>query len=159
MNTRQMQFLTRAINFPAGYNIKYIKDTNGNTIKSLVNNTMMKVLLNEPLKSGTSMSFSIGWSYHITDRSMYLLSREGYEYFPEDDNTVYLIAHWFPRMAVYNDTEGWQNQQFQKLGEFALEFGDYEVEISVPQDHIVASTGALINSDDVLTKNTAKANE
>ncbi|MCL6295478.1 M1 family metallopeptidase [Jejuia spongiicola] len=156
MSTRQMQFLTRAIDFPAGYSIKYIKDTNGNTIKSLVNNTMMKVLLDEPLKSGTSMSFSIAWSYPITDRSMYLLSREGYEYFPEDDNTVYLIAHWFPRMAVYNDTEGWQNQQFQKLGEFALEFGNYEVEISVPEDHIVASTGNLLNSDDVLTKTQRK---
>ncbi|WP_142785036.1 M1 family metallopeptidase [Changchengzhania lutea] len=152
INARQMQFLTRAIDFPAGYTIKYIKDTNGKTIKSLVNNTMMKVLLPQPLKSGASMSFSMGWSYPITDRSMYLLSREGYEYFPEDDNTVYLIAHWFPRMAVYNDTEGWQNQQFQKLGEFALEFGNYDVEISVPEDHIVASTGKLKNSNDVLTK-------
>jgi len=94
MNTRHMQFLTRAIDFPAGYTIKYIKDAGGKAIKSLVNNTMMKVLLNEPLKSGESMTFSIGWSYHITDRSMFLLSREGYEYFPGDDNTVYLIAHW-----------------------------------------------------------------
>ena len=112
-------------------------------MKSLVNNTMMKVLLTEPLKSGSSLSFSIAWSYPITDRSMFFLSSEGYEYFPEDDNTVYLIAHWFPRMAVYNDTEGWQNQQFQRLGEFALEFGDYSVEITVPEDHIIASTGDL----------------
>ncbi len=152
MNTRQMQFLTRAIDFPAGYSIKYIKDSNGNAIKSLVNNTMMKVLLNEPLKSGAALSFSVGWSYPITDRSMFLLSREGYEYFPEDKNTVYLIAHWFPRMAVYNDTEGWQNQQFNRLGEFALEFGNYDVEITVPEDHLVASTGELQNATDVLTK-------
>ena len=152
VSTRQMQLLTRAIDFPAGYTIKFIKDENGNTMKSLVNNTMMKVLLPEPLKSGSSLRFSIAWSYPITDRSMFFLSREGYEYFPEDDNTVYLIAHWFPRMAVYNDTEGWQNQQFQRLGEFALEFGDYQVEITVPEDHIVASTGALQNSDEVLSK-------
>ncbi len=152
MSTRQMQFLTRAIDFPAGYTIKYIKDNSGNEMKALVNNTMMKVMLNEPLKSGSTMNFSMAWSYHITDRSMFLLSREGYEYFPEDDNTVYLIAHWFPRMAVYSDTEGWQNQQFQRLGEFALEFGDYEVEISVPEDHIVASTGRLQNSESVLSK-------
>lgn len=152
ISARKMQFLTRAIDFPAGYSIKYVKDTNGNNLKTLVNNTMMKVKLNAPLKSGESMSFSIAWSYPITDRSMYLLSREGYEYFPEDDNTVYLIAHWFPRMAVYNDTEGWQNQQFQKLGEFALEFGDYNVEITVPEDHVIASTGALQNSEAVLTK-------
>ncbi len=156
ITSRQMQFLTRAIDFPAGYSIKYIKDSSGNTLKSLVNNTMMKVKLNQPLKSGESFSFSIGWSYPITDRSMYLLSREGYEYFPEDDNTVYLIAHWFPRMAVYNDTEGWQNQQFQKLGEFALEFGDYDVEITVPADHIVASTGTLKNAEHVLSKTQRK---
>ena len=124
ITTRQMQFLTRTIDFPAGYSIKHVKDENGNQIKTMVNNTMMKVKLNTTLKSGESTKLSIAWSYPITDRSMYLLSREGYEYFPEDDNTVYLIAHWFPRMAVYNDTEGWQNQQFQKLGEFALEFGD-----------------------------------
>ncbi len=152
MTTRQMQSLTRAIDFPAGYTIKYIKDSSGKDMQALVNNTMMKVMLNAPLKSGESMSLSLAWSYPITDRSMFLLSREGYEYFPEDNNTVYLIAHWFPRMAVYNDTEGWQNQQFQRLGEFALEFGDYDVEISVPEDHIVASTGRLQNSESVLTK-------
>ncbi|WP_396600702.1 M1 family metallopeptidase [Algibacter sp. R77976] len=156
MTTRQMQFLTRAIDFPAGYSIKSVKDNSGNNIKTMVNNTMMKVKLNTTLKSGESTKISIIWSYPITDRSMYLLSREGYEYFPEDDNTVYLIAHWFPRMAVYNDTEGWQNQQFQKLGEFALEFGDYEVEITVPEDHIIASTGLLQNSESVLSKTQRK---
>lgn len=152
INTRQMQFLTRAIDFPAGYTIKYIKDASENPLKALVNNTMMKVMLNEPLKSGASLTFSLGWSYPITDRSMYLLSREGYEYFPADGNAVYLIGHWFPRMAVYNDTEGWQNQQFRRLGEFALEFGDYEVEITVPEDHLIASTGELQNAEAVLTK-------
>lgn len=156
MTTRQMQFLTRAIDFPAGYSIKYVKDGNGNNLKTMVNNTMVKVKLQSVLKSGESTNLSIAWSYPVTDRSMFLLSREGYEYFPEDDNTVYLIAHWFPRMAVYNDTEGWQNQQFQKLGEFALEFGDYEVEITVPEDHIVASTGTLQNQESVLTKTQRK---
>jgi len=152
INTRQMQLLTRAIDFPAGYTIKYIKDVNGKPMTSFVNNTMMKVVLKEPLKSGTSLSFSMAWSYPVTDRSMFFLSREGYEYFPGDDNAVYLIAHWFPRMAVYNDTEGWQNQQFQRLGEFALEFGDYDVEITVPEDHIVASTGSLQNGNAVLSR-------
>ncbi|MGB5821186.1 MAG: M1 family metallopeptidase [Saonia sp.] len=151
MTSRHMQFLTRAIDFPAGYTIKYVKDASGKPMQSLVNNTMMKVRLATPLKSGGSIRFSIAWSYPITDRSLYLLSREGYEYFPEDDNTVFLIAHWFPRMAVYNDTEGWQNKQFQKLGEFALEFGDYDVEIKVPEDHIVAATGELQNQADVLS--------
>lgn len=156
MNTRQLQFLTRAIDFPAGYSIKSVIDANGKKIKIMVNNTMMKVKLNTILKSGESTKLNIEWSYPITDRSMYLLSREGYEYFPEDNNTVYLIAHWFPRMAVYNDTEGWQNQQFQKLGEFALEFGDYDVEITVPEDHIIASTGTLENEASVLSKTQLK---
>ncbi|MCL5127631.1 M1 family metallopeptidase [Algibacter sp. L4_22] len=156
ITTRKMQFLTRTIDFPAGYSIKQIKDANNQNLKIMINNTMMKVKLNEPLKSGEQISFSIAWSYPITDRSMYTLSREGYEYFPEDDNNAYLIAHWFPRMAVYSDTEGWQNQQFQKLGEFALEFGDYDVEITVPADHIIAATGTLENSESVLTKTQLK---
>ena len=152
MSSRNMQLLTRAVDFPAGYTIKYVKDISGNELTSIINNTMMKVALPSALKTGESISFSIGWSYHITDRSQFRLAREGYEYFPEDDNTVYLIAHWFPRMAAYTDTEGWQNKQFQKLGEFALEFGDYDVEITVPEDHIVAATGDLQNPNDVLTK-------
>ena len=156
ITTRKMQFLTRAIDFPAGYSIKEIKDANNDNLKILINNTMMKVKLNEPLKSGEQFSFSISWSYPITDRSMYTLSREGYEYFPEDDNSAFLIAHWFPRMAVYSDTEGWQNQQFQKLGEFALEFGNYDVEITVPADHVVAATGTLENSESVLNKTQLK---
>lgn len=156
MTTRNMQFLTRVIDFPAGYTINSVKDANGNNMKTIINNTMMKVKLNTTLKSGTSTKIAINWLYHITDRSMYLLSREGYEYFPKDDNTIYLIAHWFPRVAVYNDTEGWQNQQFQKLGEFALEFGDYNVEITVPADHVVASTGVLENENSVLSKTQLK---
>jgi hypothetical protein len=152
INARQMQLLTRAIDFPAGYTIKHIKDASGKDMTSFINNTMMKVMLNEPLRSGSSVSFSLAWSYPITDRSLFLLSREGYEYFPEDNNTVYLLGHWYPRMAVYNDTEGWQNKQFNRLGEFALEFGDFEVDITVPEDHIVASTGELQNPETVLTK-------
>jgi hypothetical protein len=133
-----------------------VKNDSGDDLKALVNNTMMKVFLPQPLPSGYSIRFSISWSYPITDRSMFLLSREGYEYFPGDDNTVYLIAHWFPRMAVYNDTEGWQNKQFQRIGEFALEFGDYDVEITVPEDHVVAATGTLENKKEVLTSTQIK---
>ncbi|WP_282124068.1 M1 family metallopeptidase [Algibacter mikhailovii] len=156
MNTRQMQFLTRTLDFPAGYSIKSVKDKNNADVETIINNTMMKVKLNDVLKSGTSTTLYINWSYPITDRSLFKLSREGYEYFPEDNNTVYLMGHWFPRMAVYNDTEGWQNQQFQKLGEFALEFGNYEVDITVPADHIVAATGSLENSASVLNKTQLK---
>lgn len=147
----QMQYLTRPIEFEAGYNIKSVTDKNGKTLSTTVNNTMMRVDLPVALKSGETYSFVVEWSYPITNRALFLLSREGYEHFPEDTNNVYLIAHWFPRMCVFNDYEGWQNKQFQRLGEFALEFGTYKVSITVPSDHIVASTGALLNSKEVLS--------
>jgi len=151
-NSQNIQYLLRPIDFPAGTNISYVKDKNGKDLKFILNNTMMRVDLEKPLKPNETFSFSIAWQNHITDRSKFRLSREGYEYFPKDDNKVFLLGHWFPRMAVYNDTEGWQNKQFQRLGEFALEFGNYEVEITVPSDHIVAGTGSLVNEKEVLSK-------
>ncbi|GAA4279797.1 M1 family metallopeptidase [Gaetbulibacter aestuarii] len=152
ITTRKMEFLTRPIKFPAGYTIKSVTDTNGKPISTLVNNTMMKLNLSEPLKPGSSIQFHVAWSYPATDRSLFRLSREGFEYYPEDDNKEFLMGHWYPRMAVYNDTEGWQNQQFQRLGEFALEFGDFDVAITIPADYVVAATGKLMNSNEVLTK-------
>ncbi|MEL7002940.1 MAG: M1 family metallopeptidase [Bacteroidota bacterium] len=151
INSISVQRLVRPLDFPAGITINGIKDANGKNIDYIVNNTQMRVNLAQPLKSGQNTTFSISWAYSITDRSKFLLSREGYEYFPEDDNKVFLLGHWFPRMAVYNDTEGWQNKQFRRLGEFALEFGDYDVELTVPADHVVAGTGALVNEKEVLT--------
>ena len=78
--------------------------------------------------------------------------RSGYEYFEENDNYLYTIAQFFPRMCVYDDVEGWQNKQFLGRGEFALAFGNYEVDITVPADHLVAATGSLQNESEVLTK-------
>jgi len=152
MSSLQMQYLVRPIDFPAGTDVLSVKDANGKDLPYIVNNTLMRINLPSALKSGESVTFSIEWKNYITDRSKFLLSREGYEYFPRDDNKVFLLGHWFPRMAVYNDTEGWQNKQFRRLGEFALEFGDYEVELTVPSDHIVSGTGELTNEKDVLTK-------
>ncbi len=151
MSSLKMQRLVRPIDFPAGTDIEYVKGSNGKDIPYIVNNTQMRVELPEPLKPGQKITFSIKWKNYITDRAKFRLSREGYEYFPKDDNKVFLLGHWFPRMAVYNDTEGWQNKQFLRLGEFALEFGDYEVSLTVPADHIVAGTGELMNAEDVLT--------
>lgn len=152
MSSLTMQRLVRPIDFPAGTDIEYVRDSNGKDIPYIVNNTQMRLDLSEPLKPGQKITFSIAWKNYITDRAKFLLSREGYEYFPKDDNKVFLLGHWFPRMAVYNDTEGWQNKQFLRLGEFALEFGDYVVELTVPADHIVAGTGDLMNADEVLSK-------
>ncbi len=148
-----MQYLVRPVDFPAGTEIQSVKDNTGNDLSYIVNNTQMRIDLPKPLKSGQKFTFSIVWKNFITDRGKFLLSREGYEYFPKDDNKVFLLGHWFPRMAVYNDTEGWQNKQFRRLGEFALEFGTYQVSITVPEDHIVAGTGELLNPEEVLTTN------
>ncbi len=150
INTLSMQYLVRPLDFPAGYTIKSVTDNAGKTLPATINNTMMRIDLPTAIKPGEKFILKVEWSYPITDRSLFVLSREGYEHFPGDNNNVYLIAHWFPRMCVYNDTEGWQNKQFQRLGEFALEFGDYNVSITVPADHTVAATGALQNAKEVL---------
>lgn len=115
----------------------------------------MRIDLPAVLKSGENVSFSIDWSYNINDR-MILGGRGGMEYFQEDGNYSYTIAQWFPRMAVYSDVTGWQNKQFLGRGEFALVFGDYDVKITVPEDHIIGATGSLQNAKEVLTNDQFK---
>ena len=136
--------------FDGGFKIEYVKDSKGQALAYTEVKTMMRIDLPEILKSGEQISFSIKWWYNINNR-MEIGGRSGYEYFEEDDNYLYTIAQFFPRMAVYNEVEGWQHKQFLGRGEFALPFGDYEVSITVPDDHIVASTGVLQNPKDVLT--------
>ncbi|WMN07540.1 M1 family metallopeptidase [Marivirga arenosa] len=137
--------------YDGGHKIQKLVDAEGNDMEYTINNTMMRIDLEEPLKAGEEISFSIDWYYNINDRAR-MGGRGGFDYFEGDDNTVYTITQWFPRMAVYNDFEGWQNKQFLGRGEFALPFGDYEVNITVPEDHIVASTGELQNAEEVLTE-------
>ena len=137
--------------YDGGFKIKSVKDNSGKDLKHVINKTMMRVDLPANLKSGEEYTFNIEWSYKINDR-MEDGGRSGLEYFPEDDNYLYTIAQFYPRMAVYDDYEGWQNKQFLGRGEFALVFGDFDVKITVPSDHIVASTGTLQNPKDVLTK-------
>ncbi|MFT7268079.1 MAG: hypothetical protein ACI905_000278 [Roseivirga sp.] len=137
--------------FDGGFKLTTVTDINGKSLPYLVNNTMMKITLPTPLKTGETFSFKTAWSYNINDRAQFG-GRSGYEYFKEDDNYLYSIAQFYPRMAVYDDVNGWQNKQFLGSGEFALPFGDYEVSITVPSDHIVAATGTLQNPKDVLTK-------
>lgn len=136
--------------FDGGFVISSVTDDEGVPLQHLINKTMMKINLPEPLMPGDDFSFRVDWSYSINDRMMDG-GRSGYEYFPEDDNYLYTIAQFYPRMARYDDINGWQNKQFLGQGEFALTFGDYEVEITVPEDHIVAATGELLNAEQVLT--------
>ncbi len=137
--------------FPGGFNIDYVKDAKGSAMKYVVNQTMMRIDLDKPLKSGQKISFSIKWWYNIVNYQVQANNgRSGYEEF-KDGNRLYVIAQFFPRMAVYNDVEGWQNMQFWGSGEFALAFGDYEVNITVPADHVMEATGSLQNRSEVYT--------
>ncbi|MGB0862081.1 MAG: M1 family metallopeptidase [Saprospiraceae bacterium] len=137
--------------FDGGFKIDHVKDANGKALPHTINYTMMRIDLPKPLKAGGKFVFSIKWWYNINN-ALVGGGRSGYEHFEEEDNYVYSIAQFYPRMAVYNEVEGWQNKQFLGRGEFALTFGDYEVNITVPSDHIIASTGELQNAKAVLTK-------
>jgi len=141
--------------YDGGFKIEEIKNMSGGKMKYFINKTMMRIDLDKPLLPKTSISFQIKWWYNINDR-MQVGGRSGYEYFEKDKNYLYTIAQHFPRMCVYNDVTGWQNKQFLGRGEFTLPFGDYEVSITVPSDHIVAATGECQNLSEVLTSEEKK---
>ena len=135
--------------FPGGFDILAVKDANGRPLPHTINKTMMRIDLPQPLKPGARVTFSVDWRYNINEQKV-LGGRAGYEKF-DDNNDLFEIAQWFPRMAAYYDVYGWQHKQFLGSGEFTLEFGDYDVRITVPADHVVASTGELQNPGDVLS--------
>ncbi|MEO0732504.1 MAG: M1 family peptidase, partial [Bacteroidota bacterium] len=141
--------------FDGGFKIDYVKDGDGKMMEYTVVKTMMRIELPDVLPPGESTELQIKWWYNINDR-MKIGGRSGLEYFEEDDNYLYTIAQFYPRMALYTDNEGWQNKQFLGSGEFTLTFGDYDVKITVPADHLVSSTGTLQNANDVLTRDQRK---
>lgn len=141
--------LTGDAEYDGGFKMESVK-SNGKDMNYIINKTMMRIDLDEPLESGAEMEFSLAWRYNINNRMTHG-GRSGMEYFEEDDNYLYTIAQFFPRMAVYIDNEGWQNKQFLGRGEFALTFGDYEFELTVPENFIVGATGTLQNPKEVLT--------
>jgi hypothetical protein len=141
-----------------GFNIEYLKDSKGNQLSYTINQTMMRINLPVPLKSGDKISFSIKWWYNINNYRQDG-GRSGYELFEKEGNKLYIIAQFYPRMAVYNDVEGWQNMQFWGSGEFALPFGDFDVNITVPSDHVLNATGELTNRSEVFTPEQVKRYE
>jgi len=133
-----------------GVSILKITDALGKELKYTVNKTMMRVEMPVPLKSGQQFIFNVNWKYKITDR-MSEGGRGGYEYFPEDGNYLFTMTQWYPRLCVYSDFQGWQNHQFAGRGEFALTFGNFKVQMTVPADHVVGGTGECINYSAVLS--------
>lgn len=151
---RQLESFMARQAFDGSVKITGVRDANPRAnnavLRYTINGTMMRVDLPQPLAPGAQTKFSVDWNYAINDQRK-IGGRTGYEFFEKDGNYLYELAHWFPRMAAYNDVSGWQHKQFLGAGEFTLEFGNYRVEITVPADHIVASTGVLQNPNQVLT--------
>ncbi|WP_242091762.1 M1 family metallopeptidase [Aestuariivivens sediminicola] len=140
--------------FDGGFKIEYVKNDDGTDLSHHINQTMMRINLSKPLAPGEVFKFQIKWWYNINDINVDG-GRSGLETFP-DGNNNYTIAQFYPRLCVYDNVEGWQNMQFWGRSEFALEFGDFEVKITVPADHLLEATGDLQNPKDVLTREQQK---
>ena len=136
--------------FDGGFKIEAVTSAGGQPLKYTINHTMMRIDLPTPLRPRQKVSFGVKWHYNINDQ-LKIGQRSGFEYFPDDQNYLYEIAQFYPRMAVYHDAKGWQHKQFLGNGEFTLPFGDYKVSITAPADHVVGATGTLQNASQVLT--------
>ena len=137
-----------------GYEIQSVKDSSGRDLPHTIVGTLMRIDLSRSLKSGQKFHFSIDYAFNIVEEDA-VWARSGYEHFPDDvregGNDIFQLAQWFPRLVAYTDYEGWTNKEFIGRGEFTLEFGNYTLELTVPADHIVSSTGVLQNPDRVLS--------
>jgi hypothetical protein len=151
MQFEAARFIFASRDFDGGFKISNVTDADGRPLRYVINKTMMRIDLPQPMKPGARFAFKMQWSFNVPETNV-LGRRMGYERFDKQDkNDLFEIAQWYPRMAAYYDAHGWQNKQYLGDGEFTLEFGDYDVELTVPSDHIVAATGELQNADIVLT--------
>ncbi|MCG1037055.1 M1 family metallopeptidase [Polaribacter sargassicola] len=141
--------------FDGGFKITSVTTNDGAELSHTINQTMMRINLPKPLASGETYKFKIKWWYNINNHRTQG-GRSGYEYFEEHGNKNYVIAQFYPRLCVYDNVEGWQNDQFWGRSEFALEFGDFTVNITTPDDHMLGATGVLQNETEVLTKTELK---
>jgi hypothetical protein len=153
MSARQLSALDPQTDY--GHKIDWVRDAMDKALPFTIVETMMRIDLPKPLRKGERITFKVKWWFNVVDR-LRTNSRGGWEYFPEENNYLYTVAQWFPRMCVYSDVTGWQNKQFLGSGEFTLTFGNYEVALTVPADHIVGATGVLQNPQQVLTPKQAE---
>lgn len=153
---RRMQFMA---DHELGFSIESIADSNGKPLAYTIVGTNMRIDLSRPLKPGQKTSLSMKYAYNIVEEDA-VWARSGYEHFADDaregGNDIFLLAQWYPRLHAYTDYEAWTNKEFLGRGEFTLEFGNYDVTMDVPADHVVSSTGALQNADQVLTSTQRK---
>jgi len=135
--------------FEGGVTISKVQTASGSPLPHVIDGTMMRIDLPNPLDSGRTMELDIEWSSPVVPDP--IAGRSGYETF-DDGRTLYRIAQWFPRLAAFTDYDGWQTRPFLGRGEFTLEFGNYDVAITVPEHFLVAATGSLENPKQVLTR-------
>ncbi len=152
ISSRALDSLLTAETFPGHLEITEVKDAETNQkLNFAIVRTCMRIDLPADLRPGQTTRFCVSWNYSINN-SRLISGRTGFEYFEEDKNYIYEMAQWFPRLCAYSDLTGWQHKEYLGQGEFTLEFGNYVVRITVPDDHIVASTGELQNPAEVLTE-------
>ena len=132
-----------------GMAIHRVTDPSGRDLPHHIVDTMMRVDLPRPLRPGGVFRLDIDWSHRVVPEGIWARSRVEVL---DDGLPLYEVAQWFPRMAPYTDIDGWQNKPFVGRGEFALEFGDYTLNITVPDTYVVAATGELSNPASVLTR-------
>ncbi|RMF71958.1 MAG: aminopeptidase, partial [Alphaproteobacteria bacterium] len=129
--------------------ITAVTDATGQPLAHHVVDSFMRIDLPKPLPAKGTFTFRIAWHYVIPEGRV-VGARGGYEEF-KDGNAIFFLAQWYPRLAAYTDYGGWRVMPFLGSGEFTVEFGDFDVRITVPADHVVAATGTLQNPEEVLT--------
>lgn len=135
--------------FSGGYNFTRIEQSTivaGKAKKVTVamrsNETMSKLDLAQPLAPGKTATIEMAWSFKVPEHGADRMGREG---------SLYEVAQWYPRPAVYDDLRGWNLDPYLGQGEFYLEYGDFNLSVTVPAGYIVAATGSLENAKEVLT--------
>jgi hypothetical protein len=111
-------------------------------LATTVTGTTMRIELPRPLAPGQFLDLDIGWRFTVPDYGAGRMGRDG---------TLYELGQWYPRMVVYDDVRGWNHEPYIGGGEFYLEYGRFDVALTVPADYIVGATGVLLNPAEVLT--------
>lgn len=143
--------------FEGGYTIQFVSaekkistgkksSTRSVYAEHLIDDTRMQIRLSEPLTTGEELKIKISYSFKVPRYGSDRMGRQDTQ-----NGTIYEMAQWYPRMAVYDDVEGWNTLPYLGAGEFYLEYGDFEYNVTVPWDHIVAGSGELTNASEVLT--------
>ena len=146
LNQPPLAFLGSSFDFSCqGFNGGVTLDAvlvDGKATRAETFGTTMRIPVPIPLHHGASVQLELGWHFAVPPQGA---GRMGH------DGPLYEIAQWYPRVAVYDDVRGWNHEPYIGAGEFYLEYGSFDVSITVPATYIVAATGQLKNAGEVLT--------